>query len=1131
MWTNEYSQLMLNGYLFYNFPRKIIDPRAKRASGGISIFIKQELCKCVTIEKQVSENVVWLRLHNLGLTDKDYCIGVVYIPPETSTHSNVDIFTVLSEDIFNLSSFNHVFLCGDFNARTGMLSDVPIDITGNDVHIDNCGMFPVTLFSNDTVITQQRVSQDKQINSYGRELIDICKSLNMFIVNGRIGKDSGVGSFTRSDTTGSSVVDYLLCSTLNFNIILDFEVDTKLPESDHLPLVYSILIQQESNTRMPVSQINCANSEWQKYVTDSKGFIVYQDILKSDLRQNELFRFKEAMSSCENVNIVSKLCTDILITSADRVFPKTKIKISGKTKSRPPLWFDIECKELRNKLIQAQKHKLAGDTEIIPSLTKQYRALKQRKIRNFKSSFYDKLDDCNENDQVQMWSLLKPYLKKKNTVNISNDEFYSVFSKIESSQINENIDLDYQRSVEQFLLSYEDGTLDDCCTEKNIDEILNSNITFEEVNSVIKVLKSNKSPGLDAITADFIKYCPENLIHELVNLFNYIIEKREYPDEWVIGARVPVPKVNKAYKVEQYRQITILPVFTKIFESVICNRFTFVNEAYSLQDNFNGGFLRGSRTIDNILILLGSIQSQLAKRENLYVCFVDFSRAFDQISRTILFYKMVKQGFGGRVLDTLRNMYSKTKSKVRTGNILSSLMENIRGVNQGGVLSPFLFRKYLADMKSCFDLENGIKIDEVILAHLLWADDLILFSGTAEGLQKHLDSLYEFCRKNQLIVNTTKTKVMIFGPKSCMQNVVFKFNEGSVDIVKEYKYLGVVISSVQKLNGNIFKNHFIYISEKASKAMYTIVHSTNELGKLPIRTGIKLFDTVVKPIIEYGSELWSVYKGCNIMEKVHIKFLKMLLGVKSNTSNLMVYGDLGRFPLQLSYQCKIVKYIEHLQSMNETSLCKKMYNYLIKLNDSGSKTWINSVEQLLLEFDENLNVHNSFEKGKIAFRYKEYIYNKWHLEWKDNICNLERNPILRTYSQYKTELYLEPYLFNIKEYKLRKVISKFRMSSHMLEIERGRYKRPRVAPENRLCRQCDWNRAEDEIHFLLECPKYNYIRSVLVNKISQHYPMFLEQTKQEQFVFLLASKINQINKWLGKTLEAMFFEREKSFIC
>ena len=60
-------------------------------------------------------------------------------------------------------------------------------------------------------------------------------------------------------------------------------------------------------------------------------------------------------------------------------------------------------------------------------------------------------------------------------------------------------------------------------------------------------------------------------------------------------------------------------------------------------------------------------------------------------------------------------------------------------------------------------------------------------------------------------------KLLTYGPKSCMQNVVFKFNEGTVDIVKEYKYLGVVISSVQKLNGNVFKNHFVYISEKPQK--------------------------------------------------------------------------------------------------------------------------------------------------------------------------------------------------------------------------------------------------------------------------------------------------------------------------
>ena len=96
------------------------------------------------------------------------------------------------------------------------------------------------------------------------------------------------------------------------------------------------------------------------------------------------------------------------------------------------------------------------------------------------------------------------------------------------------------------------------------------------------------------------------------------------------------------------------------------------------------------------------------------------------------------------------------------------------------------------------------------------------------------------------------------------------------------------------------------------------------------------------------------------------------------------------------------------------------------------------------------------------------------------------------------------------------------MSSHMLEIERGRYKRPQVAPENRLCRQCDWDRAEDEIHFLLECPKYNHIRSVLVNKISQHYPMFLEQTKQEQLYFFWPARLIRLTDGWGKLCSVVF---------
>ena len=65
------------------------------------------------------------------------------------------------------------------------------------------------------------------------------------------------------------------------------------------------------------------------------------------------------------------------------------------------------------------------------------------------------------------------------------------------------------------------------------------------------------------------------------------------------------------------------------------------------------------------------------------------------------------------------------------------------------------------------------------------------------------------------------------------------------------------------------------------------------------------------------------------------------------------------------------------------------------------------------------------------------------------------------------------------------------MISHMLEIQRGRYKRPRVAPENRLCSRCECQWCpEDEMNFLLVCPKHNDIRSSLKNKITKSYPNF-----------------------------------------
>ena len=107
-------------------------------------------------------------------------------------------------------------------------------------------------------------------------------------------------------------------------------------------------------------------------------------------------------------------------------------------------------------------------------------------------------------------------------------------------------------------------------------------------------------------------------------------------------------------------------------------------------------------------------------------------------------------------------------------------------------------------------------------------------------------------------------------------------------------------------------------------------------------------------------------------------------------------------------------------------------------------------------------------------QFKDQLYDKFRMD-----CMYEMKPKLklRTYCLYKLEFGMEPYLETIINFKLRNVISKLRLSSHDLEIERGRYQKPKLTPAQRLCKLCNLGYIEDEIHMLLFCPLYKEERN------------------------------------------------------
>ena len=362
---------------------------------------------------------------------------------------------------------------------------------------------------------------------------------------------------------------------------------------------------------------------------------------------------------------------------------------------------------------------------------------------------------------------------------------------------------------------------------------------------------------------------------------------------------------------------------------------------------------------------------------------------------------------------------------------------------------------------------------------MLWADDLLILSDSPEGLQMQLNGLFDFCKHIHMIVNETKTKVMVFG-NNC--NVEFKYNGKTLEIVNSYKYLGVVVNPVRRYDSNIFSEGFKRMSQQARRAMFKILKDTRHIGMIPPEVAFQLFDALVLPILEYSSEVWFTNKEIPEIEKVQLKYLKIILGVHSNTSNLATYGETGRYPLLLRQKVKAIKYWHRILQMQNDSLVKIVYDNLLSLHRSGFRTWATHIKNALYQEGLGEVWDSQICNVPIVNAFSVSVYNRYQTNWISMINNTDTCPKLRTYCTFKHDIYCEPYLYVIKDFKLRKLLSRFRLSNHSLEIEKGRHQKPKVPAHLRLCKVCksDVN-IENEAHFLLSCPAYDELRQLYFN--------------------------------------------------
>ena len=669
--------------------------------------------------------------------------------------------------------------------------------------------------------------------------------------------------------------------------------------------------------------------------------------------------------------------------------------------------------------------------------------------------------------------------RKETMSKVTSEVFYEHFVKLNQSV---NTDDTSFKDIDVESISYSN-------------EVLNAPFDVSEITKIVNLLKNNKSPSLfDNILNEYLKYCnnPE-FISLVCQLFNVILDSGIFPEVWSKGIILPIYK-NKgdSNNPDNYRGITILSCFGKLFTSALNKRLNCFLEENNILCEEQAGFRKGYSTVDHIFSLKMIVDFYLTKKKKMYCAFIDYKKAFDSVNRLALWRKLLNNNIDGKCLRIIYNMYSIAKSCVKVDSTLSNFFTSHTVVRQGENLSPVLFSLFLNDLtqfmstkfegvstlsEATFDCLSNSDVEVYLrLCLVLYADDTVVLAESQSDLQNALYAMNEYCLLWGLRVNASKTKVVIFShSKAGRDKFEFYYDDKKLDIVDDFSYLGVQFN----YNGNFSKTKK-HLVDQARKAMFAVVSKARKLN-LPISSQLHLFQTMISPILLYGCEVWGI-ENIKIIEQFELKFYKFILKLKPSTPNCMIFGELGVTPIASQIKSRVLCYWSKILNAKDDKICKLLYDTALNLHNAGSVkfSWIEYIKSSLdsLGMSEYFTSQNVVSIPHFKSLVKSRISDQFLQNWNNTIMN---SPKCLVYRLYKTQHLFEEYL-DIIPLNLAYILCRFRIMNHKLPIEKGRF--INIERNQRVCHLCNNGLLGDEYHYLMECSYFNNDRkNILTNSM------------------------------------------------
>jgi hypothetical protein len=528
-----------------------------------------------------------------------------------------------------------------------------------------------------------------------------------------------------------------------------------------------------------------------------------------------------------------------------------------------------------------------------------------------------------------------------------------------------------------------------------------------------------------------IKWLPPSAINLLAIIFNVVFFAATFPPQWCSSRLNVIFKSGNRLECGNYRGIALTETLAKLYDSVLERRLGLWNAPDAVQ----AGAQKNRSCLEQILALRMLIDFCKAKKKKLYVLFVDFSKAYDKVPRDKLIECLKQRGCGRIMLQAIQAAYSNT-SMVFKDTTISTYM----GVRQGAPTSCRLFITYIDDFVK--KLKARVNPDSFLgtLHTMLLMDDMIIMASDRERCLQKLEVLLEFCQESEMKLNAKKTLFMTINGET-QDKEPLRCGATEIANTREYTYLGAYFEESGKPNYVIAAH-----TAKASKHVDKLTCFCHYHSMMPFKLKEQVFQAALLSAILYSSESWLTNNLQNLEVQYH-RALKALLGVRTQTINLLCRLELAKPPVQALISERRVKFLRKFMTA-ETDAERPLSQVWALCEENQTPGY----RFLRREMERNENA------VAVALTMQEEQCRERALSSSKIHSYLDHNPRLEKHSVYASDVFIPDHE--------RRCWTQFRLSAHRLRIETGRWSRtPR---DQRLC-ACGTG-VQDEQHVIFTCP-------------------------------------------------------------